>query len=264
MFQLGIIGSQDVDAHDWLADATDVKIDLPGATVVAVTGSMHGRSVAVIPRNGTGRPLPPHAIDYRSNVLAMRELGVGRIVTTSLAGSLRADLPVGSLLLLDQFIDFTHDRQFTLFTDDGEFGFADMTEPFCGELRARLSSAAAGTAADVLPSGCYVGVPGPRFETRAEVRMFGMLGGDVVGHTTVSDCVMAREAEICCATVAGVITMGAGVGEDHTMNAHDWHDARRDCARRIRTMLERLLADLDDTSERERGCRCAVATPIER
>lgn len=101
MYHLGIIGSQDVDAHDWLADATDLKIEVPDGMVGAVAGSANGKQVVVLPRNGTGRPLPPHAIDYRSNIRAMAELGVGRIVTTSMAGTLRKVVPVGSLLMLD-------------------------------------------------------------------------------------------------------------------------------------------------------------------
>jgi len=262
MYHLGVIGSQDVDAHDWLTDANDLKVEVPGAIIAAVAGSMNGKKVVVVPRNGTGRPLPPHAIDYRSNLLAMRELGVGRIVTTSMAGTLRTDIPVGSLLMLDQFIDFTRNRQFTLFDDDC-FGFADMTEPFCEQLRSRLMAAAGRIGVDIAPNGCYVCVPGPRFETRAEVRMYGALGGDLIGHTTVSDCVMSREAGICFATVAGVITLGAGLG-DHKMDAHEWHGVRRDCARRIRTVLEQMLVDLDDSLVREDTCRCAFAAPIER
>src|SRR5262249_36456594 len=140
--------------------------------------------------------------------------------------------------ILDQFIDFTRDRQSTYFTGS-EFGHADMTEPYCPTLRAHLIRCAEAIGLTVAPSGCYVCVPGPRFETRAEVRMFAQLGADVVGFTNVTDCVMAREAGLCFATFAGVVNLGAGLS-DQDMRSEHWRETRKIHAARFAEIVAEL------------------------
>jgi purine nucleoside phosphorylase len=111
------------------------------------------------------------------------------------------------------------------------------------------------------PNSCYLGVAGPRFETSAEVRMFGMLGGDVIGYTGTTECVPAREAGLCYATIAGVIRLGADLS-DRDMNAGLWHGSRRQHVARFRQISTQLTLSMkpgNDTTE----CRCAVAAPIE-
>jgi 5'-methylthioadenosine phosphorylase len=258
--ELAIIGSQDVESHEWLDETRSVGIDVGTKTVMATIGRLNGCELIVMPRNGSGKPLAPHAIDYKSNIQALAKVGVRKIMTTSMVGSLRPAIPVDSMLLLDQFIDFTKNRQFTYFDDD-RFGFADMTEPFCPALRQRTLEAAEKAAVTIAPRACYLCVPGPRFETRAEVQMFAQWGADLLGHTTVTDCVMAREAGICFVTVAGVITPGAGLS-DHAMDASLWHESRRRHARRFRQIVGEVARTLAEGVE-ESACGCATAAPIE-
>ncbi len=263
MPSLAIIGSQDVEASEWLDDATSVELPATDGTVSATIGWLNGQELIVMPRNSSGRPVPPHAIDYRKNVDALARAGVRKILTTAMVGTLRLSVPNGSMVLVDQFIDFTKDRQFTFFSED-RFGFADMTEPYCPVLREQLLRAAGEISVTMAPNGCYLGVPGPRFETRAEVRMYAQLGGDVIGHTGTTDCVMAREAGICFATVAGVITLGAGLS-DHEMNAENWHESRRKHAATFRRIVDQMTRSIGDgLEEGAASCRCALAAPIEK
>ncbi len=263
MTELAIIGSQDVALSEWLTDTTEVDIAISDRTVRATTGKLNGCNLVVLPRNGTNKPMPPHLIDYRANIEAIIETGATRVLTTSMVGTLKPiEYPNGSMCVLDQFIDFTKDRQFSLFSGE-TFGFADMTDPFCKDLRQGILRAAQRAEVKITPNGCYIGVPGPRFETAAEVRMYAALGGDVIGHTTVTDCVMAREAGLCFATVAGVITVGAGLS-DHRMSAPLWHGFRRGHAARFRDIVGELTLEISKGTGVVTPCTCATSTPIER
>jgi 5'-methylthioadenosine phosphorylase len=263
MVELAIIASQDVETRAWLDNPREIRLPAGDTSVPATMGSLHGRQLIVLPRNSSGRPVPPHALDYRANIEALARAGVRRVLATAMVGSLRHSIPTGSMLILDQFIDFTRGRQSTYFTGS-PFGHADMTEPYCPTLRRHMIQCAEAIGLTVAPRGCYVCVPGPRFETRAEVRMFAQLGGDVVGFTNVTDCVMAREAGLCFATFAGVVNLGAGLS-DHEMRSEDWRDARRAHAARFAQIVARVaqLPALDGPDGRA-SCRCAGAAPIEK
>lgn len=262
MAELAIIASQNVETSAWLADPRSIRLTADGTSVPAVIGSVHGQEVIVILRNSSGRPVAPHGIDYRANIEALARAGVRKVLTTAMVGSLRPSIPNGSMLILDQFIDFTRGRQVTYFTGS-RFAHADMTEPYCPVLREQLIRSAGNLGLAVAPQGCYVCVPGPRFETRAEVRMFGQLGGDVVGFTSVTECVMAREAGMCFATFAGVVNLAAGLF-DGDMKTEDWRGVRKLQAVRFTEIVTELVRSsaLDSAGARS-GCGCATAAPIE-
>lgn len=173
-------------------------------------GRVQGEEVAFLSRHGPGHTLAPHRIPYLAHIAALKEVGVERIAATAAVGSLRAELATGTLLALDQFIDWTRQRPTTWFVE--ELAHVDFTEPYCPEVRRALLSEAARMGLELRPSGCYVGVEGPRFETPAEVRALALLGGDVVGMTGLPEAVLAREAGLCYATVAVVTNPGAGLG----------------------------------------------------
>src|SRR5262245_42143354 len=121
MVELGIIASQDVDTSGWLANSREVVLPAGHTPVPATVGTLHGCELIVLLRNSSGRPVPPHALDYRANVEALTRVGVRRVLTTAMVGSLRNSVPMGSMLVLDQFIDFSHDRRSTYFSGS-EFG----------------------------------------------------------------------------------------------------------------------------------------------
>ncbi len=263
MVDLAVLASQDVDMAALLTNPTEILIDTAGGPVPATVGTLHGSELIILHRNATGRPVAPHALDYRANIEALVRAGVHRVVTTAMVGSLRPSLPVGTGVVLDQFIDFTRDRRSTYFTGH-DFGHADMAEPYCPELRKSLLQSAQHLDVAVSPHGCYVCTAGPRFETRAEVRMFARLGGDVVGFTNVTECVMAREAGLCFATYAGVVNLGAGLS-DQSLRTEWWHDAREAHATRFGAIIAELAKVLARTPpDTPKACRCATSTPIER
>lgn len=173
---------------------------------------MGGKEAIFLPRHGPRQTLPPHRVNYRSNLWALRERGVSDILAAFSVGSLKPSIPPGTLLLLDQFLDFTKSRPTTFFDgEDGRIVHAEVTNPYCPRLRSLLVEAAEAAGLEMLPKGTYVCVEGPRFETAAEIAMFGALGGDVIGMTGVPEVVLARELGICFAGLALVTNLGAGL-----------------------------------------------------
>lgn len=214
---------------------------------------VRGQRVAFLSRHGPDHSVPPHRIDYRANIAALAALGVERVVATAAVGSLRRELKPGSVVVVDQFLDFTRQRPLTFFTGDVVV-HTDFTEPYCPEIRAGLLEAARREGLAVHPAGCYAGMEGPRYESAAEVRALAMLGGDVVGMTGLPEAVLAREAGICFATVAVVTNLGAGLSESPLSHEEVVATMAALRSRVLRTMLEALLA-----LPSERACPCARA-----
>lgn len=202
--RLGLIGSFEM-RNDHLKQAADESIVV--TPYGAVTARVRDDGLVSIRRGRDG--LASHMINHRANITALAQLGVTDVVSTAMVGTLNADTPIGTTVLLDQFLDFTK-RTRGWFYDDDIFRDFDYTNPFCSRLRGVLRNAL-GHHAELRDSGCYVGVDGPRFETAAEVRMYALLGGDVIGMTIVSECIMAREAGMCYAAIANVVNYGAGL-----------------------------------------------------
>ncbi|MFO7941464.1 MAG: S-methyl-5'-thioadenosine phosphorylase [Bacillota bacterium] len=178
-----------------------------------LTSSATCLEIAFLARHGRDHSVPPHRVNYRANVAALKEFGVQMVVATGAVGSLREDLPPGRLVLLDQFLDFTRSRVSTFFDEVGEVRHTDMTEPYDEGVRAHLLRAADKAEVHLRPRGTYVCTEGPRFETAAEVAMYGQLGGDVVGMTNVPEVVLARELDLAYAAVALVTNLGAGISD---------------------------------------------------
>lgn len=210
MARLAIVGSTGLTSARLLVRPTPRVVPTMFGDVDVEVGEMDGREVVYMTRSGRRAPWPPHRINFRANIAALKSLEVSSIVATSIVGSLRADLSPGTPVILDQFLDFTRHRTHTWFGDDG-FAFVDFTNPYCPRLREALREASNQTQVEARLSACYVGVDGPRYETAAEVRMFASLGGDVIGMTNIPEVVLAREAGLCYAAVAMVSNYGAGI-----------------------------------------------------
>jgi 5'-methylthioadenosine phosphorylase len=167
-----------------------------------------------VSRHGASHGLAPHQINYRANTELFQQLGVKYVLATNAVGSLRTDLAPGSLVLLNDFIDMTRSRDRSLFAGS-DWKHVDFTEPYSRTAREAIERAAAEMDIPILSTGTYICVDGPRFETPAEVRLFGSWGADVVGMTGVPEVVMAKEAGLEYASVCIVTNYGAGlaVGE---------------------------------------------------
>ena len=203
MIKIGMIGGSGFDDPDFLTDVTRKKMGTPFGSVSAdpLIGRADGVEVVLIPRHGHGHRIRPSAVNYRANVWAMKELGVTHIIATTACGSLREEIEPGHLVIPDQFIDRTRMRKSTFYEGDQVVHIA-MADPFCEQLRNILATTAKEENIAHHPTGTVVTIEGPRFSTRAESRMFRILGGDIINMSTVPEVVLAREAGICYAVVA--------------------------------------------------------------
>lgn len=210
--EYAIIGGTGVYDPELLEGLGRRQVETPFGSIEVETGTYRGVEVAFLPRHGKGHSIPPHKINYRANIWGLRALGVKRVLATAAVGSINEAMRPGDFVIVDQFLDFTKARPLTFF-DDGEGGVVhvDVTEPYCPVIRTALIEVGRELGLELHPTGTYVCVEGPRYETAAEIRAFRILGGDVVGMTNIPEAVLAREAGLCYATMAMVTNLGAGM-----------------------------------------------------
>jgi 5'-methylthioadenosine phosphorylase len=251
---LAVLGGSGVHAEDLLRDPTAQEVVTVHGAVEVMRGDVDGRDVVFLARHGRGHAVPPHRIDYRANVRALADLGVERIVATAAVGAIEPDLGPGTFVLVDQFLDFTKSRPST-FHDGGEDGVVhvDVSDPYCPQVRALAVAHAERLRLPLRPDGTYVCTEGPRFETPAEIRAFGILGGTVVGMTGVPEVVLARELGLCYATVATVTNVAAGLSGE-PLSHEEVLAVQAGNARSLRALLRAVLAEMPD----ERTCGCGV------
>jgi 5'-methylthioadenosine phosphorylase len=203
---IGIIGGTGVYDSGLFSDKKEIKIHTPyGEPSDSITiGEYAGRKVAFVPRHGKGHRIPPHKINARANVWALKQLGVKRIIAPSAVGSLQEAYKPCDIALPDQFIDFTKGRNYT-FYDGGQVAHVSMADPFCPELRSIVESTIKKLGFESHGKATYVCVEGPRFSTRAESKFFrDVMKAEIIGMTLVPECTLAREAEICYLSIATV------------------------------------------------------------
>jgi 5'-methylthioadenosine phosphorylase len=212
MIKTAIIGGTGFYTPDTLEKATTRVQDTPFGEVSVITGVYKENELAFIPRHGTRHGIPPHLINYRANIFALKKMGVENILATAAVGSLYFEFKPGQIVLADQFLDFTKGRRNT-FYEGGEYEVVhcDMTTPYCPLLRQTITEAGKTMAVDVHNGGVYVCTEGPRFETAAEIEMFKMLGGHLIGMTSVPEVTLARELGICYASIGIVTNFAAGI-----------------------------------------------------
>ena len=214
--KVAIIGGSGVKEPEGLNDVVTLDVQTRYGASTMITGRYMGHDVVFLPRHGKAQSVPAHKINYRANIMSLKQLSVDCILATSAVGSLNKDMKPGDMAVLDQFIDFTKGRSYTFFDgQDGRAVYTDVTEPYCADLRKRILSSGRSLDISMHPKACYVCTEGPRFETPAEIRMFQYIGGDLVGMTNVPEVTLAREAGICYAAVATVTNWAAGISSTH-------------------------------------------------
>ncbi len=204
--EIGIIGGSGLYDPGIIKDAQEVKVYTPYGepSDYIIVGKVEGRSVAFLPRHGRGHRIPPHKINYRANIWAMKELGVKFLISVSAVGSLRLDYKPGDFVVPDQFIDMTKKRDYTFF-DGPVVAHVSMAEPFCESLRKVIISASKDLNITTHDRGTYICIEGPRFSTRAESRVWKeVFKADIIGMTLVPEVNLACEAQLCYATIAMV------------------------------------------------------------
>lgn len=216
MSTLGIIGGSGLDAYEGLEISARRTVETPYGSPSSqlIHGQLNGQSVVFLPRHGEGHQFPPHRINYRANIWALRESGVDQVIAVAAVGGVTADFGPGSLCIPDQLVDYTWGRAHTFFDGEGmPVEHIDFTQPYCGTLRDRLLGSARRLGIPAQPQGCYAATQGPRLETAAEVRRLEQDGCDLVGMTGMPEASLAKELGLCYACCALVVNWAAGKAE---------------------------------------------------
>lgn len=246
MIELAIIGGSGFTSLEELKIMRREIVHTPfGETSAPLThGLFHGRQVVFLPRHGAGHTIPPHRVNYRANIWALKEVGVMNIVGVAAVGGIHQLMGPGAIVVPDQIIDYTYARDHTFFeTDLKHVTHIDFTEPYCDSLRNKLIAAADSVPIDVIPRATYGATQGPRLETAMEIERMRRDGCDLVGMTGMPEAALARELEIryaCCAVVAN---WAAGLGDGPiTMQEIELHLSGG--MQHVRRLLSNMAASL--------------------
>jgi len=250
--RVAVIGGTGVYNPEILSGVREEVVQNKFGSAKLAVGSYKGQEMVFLARHGATHSVPPHLVNYRANVWALKEMGVERIIATAAVGSLNQAMAPGHFVFMDQFLDFTKLRPVTFF-EGGEMGVVhtDMTAPYCPQIRGVLAEAAAELAIPATNGGTYVCAEGPRFETPAEIRMYRLMGGDLVGMTSVPEVVLARELGLCYATIAMVTNFAAGISPTELT-----HQEVLDTMAANGSKLNRLLMLAAERLPQEHSCRC--------
>lgn len=203
-------------------------------------GMLNEHEVIFLARHGYGHTIPPHLVNYRANLWALREQGVSKVISVATVGGIRADLTPGVIVVPDQIIDYTHGRDATYFdTRDTRYTNANFTLPYCPKLRARILHSAAKVQQPCVDGGVYAATQGPRLESAAEINRYERDGADMVGMTGMPETVLAMELELKYATLAVVVNYASGRGDSkHGINMEQASATAGAAVERVRSILE--------------------------
>ena len=200
---LGVIGGSGLYQMEAMKNARNVAVRTPygNPSDALVVGEIEGRTVAFLPRHGRGHRIPPSQINFRANLYALKKIGAKWVLSISAVGSMKENIRPGDIVVVDQFFDHTRFRPNTFFSD-GVVGHIPFADPVCPVLREIVSRACGKVVRRVHRRGTYLCMEGPAFSTRAESRVYRKWGVDVIGMTNMPEAKLAREAELCYATLA--------------------------------------------------------------
>lgn len=206
-------------------------------------GRLGGRPIVFIARHGQGHTIPPHEVNYRANLWALREQKVSGVVAIASVGGIRADLGPGTIAVPHQIIDYTWGRKHTFFDGGAPVTHVDFTEPYDPGLRRLFIEAAKECSEFVSSEAIYAATQGPRLETAAEITRLARDGADIVGMTGMPEAALAREINLAYATIAVVVNHAAGRGESlHEIRMESIEDCLQKTMDRVRELLVRIVA----------------------
>jgi 5'-methylthioadenosine phosphorylase len=201
--KIGIIGGSGLYDLEGIQNVQERRLTTPFGepSDALVTGTLHGKEVVFLPRHGKGHRLLPTEVPFRANIWALKKLGVTHLLSVSAVGSLKEEIKPGHLVFPDQFLDRTFHRESTFF-GNGIVGHVQFGNPVCAEMMEVLAETAKRLGITAHKGGTYVCMEGPQFSTKAESHLYRSWGGAVIGMTNLQEAKLAREAEICFATIA--------------------------------------------------------------
>lgn len=252
--EIGIFGGTGIYDSGLLQDAYEIDVDTPfGKPSDTITvGVFNKRKIAFLPRHGKKHTIPPHMINFKANIWAFKELGVTRIIAPSAVGSLKEELEPGHFALPTQFLDFTKSRDGS-FSKNGRVIHISVADPFCPELQSAILKVTKKQDVKMHTDCTYVCIEGPRFSTRAESKFFKLLGADVIGMTLVPECQLAREAQMCYASISTVTDYD--VWAEKPVTAKGVLETLSKNVERTKQILTQLI----DVIPKDRSCACASA-----
>ncbi len=252
--EIGIIGGTGLYDPKLLKNVEELTVETPyGKPSDSITvGELAGKGVAFLPRHGKKHTIRPTDINVRANISALKKLGVKRILAPSTVGSLKEEYHPGEIVFCDQFIDRTTRREQSFYTEN-KVCHISVAEPMCPELRQNLIAVAKTMGIKMHETGTYVCIEGPRFSTKAESKMYRQWGADVVGMTLVPECVLAREAEICYASISTVTDYD--VWKDHPVCVDDVVKIMKTNIENVKRIIAETVAKLPNKC----ACKCNEA-----
>jgi 5'-methylthioadenosine phosphorylase len=249
--RIGLIGGSGFEKL--IGQGETKRIDTPyGAPPDITTGQVGGIEVAFLPRHGTHHELPPHKVNYRANLWALKQLGVERIIGTNAVGAMRENYRPGDVAIPADLVDFTRLRAQT-FYDSKPVVHVDVTDVYCPEIRKTLTDVSRRSSRKVWNESILACTDGPRYETPAEIRMMRNAGCDIVGMTSAPEAFLARELEICYGSVCIVTNMAAGLQKSLTASEVT------ELAKKILPEVESLIKDAIARIPVVRSCKCGRA-----
>lgn len=261
---VGFIGGSGIYESLDIENPREKRVETPfGEPSAPITlGTLSDTEIAFLPRHGQHHEYSPTEVPYRANIHALKQLGVDRILSSNAVGSLREELPPRTLVIPDQIFDRTNHRKLSFFDDFAvHMGFA---QPYCPHMVAHLAACGEATDTTVVEEGTYVCIEGPQFSTRAESEFYRANDWDVIGMTAIPEAKLAREAELCYATVTGVTDYDVWK-DDAQVTLQEVLDNAAANERAIKRLIERAIETLPE----EHDCDCqqalagAINTPSE-
>jgi 5'-methylthioadenosine phosphorylase len=259
--RVAVIGGTGLYLLEEMKNQREVNIETPFGrpSDSIIVGEIGGVEVAFLSRHGRGHKYSPSTIPYRANIFALKQLEVRRIISVSAVGSMKEEVAIGVPVIVDQFIDATKQRQSTFF-DNGIVVHCSLADPCCPALRRLLIESASKISMKVLEKGTYVCIEGPQFSTRAESFMYRAMGVDVIGMTNVTEAKLAREAEICYATIALPTDYDCWHQEHEDVSVGSVVDNLNRNIEKARKLIKQAISDIGNIGTCE--CDKALASAI--
>jgi 5'-methylthioadenosine phosphorylase len=264
---VGVIGGSGLYEMDGLESVERVRVSTPfgDPSDELITGSLFGKRMVFLPRHGVGHRILPHEINFRANIWAMKKLGVTQLISVSAVGSMKEEIVPGQMVLVDQFIDRTR-RRISTFYGNGVVVHVPFADPICPEMQRGLVAGAGALGIEHHDGGTYLCIDGPQFSTRAESFLYRSWGIDVIGMTNLPEAKLAREAEICYASIALATDYDCWHEVEASVTVEGVLKTLRENVEKAKSIIKKYVERAPDlaASMCRTAARTSLMTPVDR